>query len=314
MRGTMTVRGVSRPLDLQVNAPGSPVAGNGDLRIRANGMLSASDVRSHMGLSVRCRRAGDRRSGGAAVRRRPPPEVLTRRWPTPASLPLPAAPRDTLPLIDEQHSRPRCRASPIWRQPSHRGRLLRSRQRAATRADRLSSEASPSHPRMAEAETAAWPLPSSSARMHRQSGRPRRGRLRTRSSSRAAADAGHELDASSLGIAEETLLAGIVPIQRPASVPPTAVRAGEGEVVNLRHLSSVTARPARCRSLRREASRDSAGPRPERQRPRGPRSLPLRPDRLQQPCKQRRRRDFPSRGGAAISPARRGTAGRRFSC
>ena len=40
VRGTMTVRGVSRPLDLQVNAPGSPAAGNGDLRIRANGMLS----------------------------------------------------------------------------------------------------------------------------------------------------------------------------------------------------------------------------------------------------------------------------------
>ena len=35
-------------------------------------------------------------------------------------------------------------------------------------------------------------------------------------------------------------------------------------------------------------------------------ALPLRPDRLQQPCKQRRRRDFPSGGGAAISLARRG--------
>ena len=43
----------------------------------------------------------------------------------------------------------------------------------------------------------------------------------------SSSDAGHELDASSLGIAEETLLAGIVPSQRPASVPPTAVRAGE---------------------------------------------------------------------------------------
>ena len=59
-----------------------------------------------------------------------------------------------------------------------------------------------------------------------------------------------------------------------------------------------------------------AGCRPERQRPRGPRSLPLRPDRLHQPCKQRRRRDFPSRGGAdiagddssAIGPVRRDTA------
>jgi hypothetical protein len=52
----------------------------------------------------------------------------------------------------------------------------------------------------------------------------------------SGSDAGHELDASSVGIAEETLLAGIEPIQRPASAPPTAVRAGEGEVVNLRHL------------------------------------------------------------------------------
>jgi len=40
VRGTMTMRGVSRPLELQVDAPGSPVAGNGDLRIRANGVLS----------------------------------------------------------------------------------------------------------------------------------------------------------------------------------------------------------------------------------------------------------------------------------
>ena len=59
-------------------------------------------------------------------------------------------------------------------------------------------------------------------------------------------DAGHELDASPLGIAEETLLAGNVPIQPPASVPPTAVRAGEGEVVKLlRHLGSLSATPAR---------------------------------------------------------------------
>jgi polyisoprenoid-binding protein YceI len=40
VRGTMTMRGVSRPLELQVDAPGSPVAGKGDLRIRANGVLS----------------------------------------------------------------------------------------------------------------------------------------------------------------------------------------------------------------------------------------------------------------------------------
>jgi len=44
-------------------------------------------------------------------------------------------------------------------------------------------------------------------------------------------DAGHEIDASALGIAEETVLAGILPIHAPASVSPAAVRAGEGEVV-----------------------------------------------------------------------------------
>jgi polyisoprenoid-binding protein YceI len=38
--GTMTMRGVTRPLELHVDAPGSPVAGDGDLRIRANGVLS----------------------------------------------------------------------------------------------------------------------------------------------------------------------------------------------------------------------------------------------------------------------------------
>jgi len=40
VRGTMTMRGISRPLELQVDAPASPVAGNGDLRIRAHGVLS----------------------------------------------------------------------------------------------------------------------------------------------------------------------------------------------------------------------------------------------------------------------------------
>jgi polyisoprenoid-binding protein YceI len=43
VRGTMTVRGASRPLKLQVDAPASPVDGNGDLRIRANGMVSRRD-------------------------------------------------------------------------------------------------------------------------------------------------------------------------------------------------------------------------------------------------------------------------------
>jgi polyisoprenoid-binding protein YceI len=36
----MTVRGVSRTLELHVDAPGSRAAANGDLRIRANGTLS----------------------------------------------------------------------------------------------------------------------------------------------------------------------------------------------------------------------------------------------------------------------------------
>ena len=40
VRGTMTVRGVSQPLELQLEAPASPVDGNGDLRIRANGVVS----------------------------------------------------------------------------------------------------------------------------------------------------------------------------------------------------------------------------------------------------------------------------------
>jgi polyisoprenoid-binding protein YceI len=40
---TVTVRGVSRPLELQLEAPASPVDGNGDLRIRANGVVSRRD-------------------------------------------------------------------------------------------------------------------------------------------------------------------------------------------------------------------------------------------------------------------------------
>jgi hypothetical protein len=85
--------------------------------------------------------------------------------------------------------------------------------------------------------------------------------LRVQSSS----DAGDELDASSLGIAEEPVLAGIARSQRPASIVPTAVRAAEGEVVNLRH-NSVTARPARCRSSRKGASRESASRHPKHRR------------------------------------------------
>ena len=40
VRGTMTVRGVSRPLELRLDALASPVDGNGDLRLRANGVVS----------------------------------------------------------------------------------------------------------------------------------------------------------------------------------------------------------------------------------------------------------------------------------
>ncbi len=79
-------------------------------------------------------------------------------------------------------------------------------------------------------------------------------------------ETGDERDASSRGIAEEPVLAGVGPIQRPASVLPTAVRAVEAEVIRLRHLSRITARPARCCSLRERASRKSAGRRPSRPR------------------------------------------------
>jgi polyisoprenoid-binding protein YceI len=40
VRGMMTMRGVSQPLELQVEPPASRVAENGDLRIRSNGVLS----------------------------------------------------------------------------------------------------------------------------------------------------------------------------------------------------------------------------------------------------------------------------------
>jgi polyisoprenoid-binding protein YceI len=41
--GTMTVRGASRPFELRVDAPASPLNGNGELRIRANGVISRRD-------------------------------------------------------------------------------------------------------------------------------------------------------------------------------------------------------------------------------------------------------------------------------
>ena len=48
------------------------------------------------------------------------------------------------------------------------------------------------------------------------------------------------------GIAEEPVPAGAGAIQRPASVPPAAVRATEAGVIRLRHGSSITATSARC--------------------------------------------------------------------
>lgn len=47
----------------------------------------------------------------------------------------------------------------------------------------------------------------------------------------------------------------IAPIQRPAGILPTAVRAAEGEVGNLSHLSSATASPARGSSSIAAAAR-----------------------------------------------------------
>jgi polyisoprenoid-binding protein YceI len=41
--GTMTVRDTSRPLKLQLEAPALPIDGNGDLRIRAKGVVSRRD-------------------------------------------------------------------------------------------------------------------------------------------------------------------------------------------------------------------------------------------------------------------------------
>ncbi len=41
--GTMTVRGAARPVKLQLEAPASPVDGNGDLRLRASGVVSRRD-------------------------------------------------------------------------------------------------------------------------------------------------------------------------------------------------------------------------------------------------------------------------------
>jgi hypothetical protein len=72
-------------------------------------------------------------------------------------------------------------------------------------------------------------------------------------------EAGDERDASSLGIAEAPVFAAVGPIQRPASILPTAVRAAEAGVIRLRHVSRITAGSAGCWSSRKRATRKSAG-------------------------------------------------------
>ena len=64
---------------------------------------------------------------------------------------------------------------------------------------------------------------------------------------RGGSETSAERDASSLGIAEEPVLADVGPIQWPASILPTALRAAEAERPRLRHLSRVTGRSAGCR-------------------------------------------------------------------
>jgi AAA ATPase domain len=64
---------------------------------------------------------------------------------------------------------------------------------------------------------------------------------------RGGSETSAERDASSLGIAEEPVLADVGPIQWPASILPRALRAAEAERPRLRHLSRVTGRSAGCR-------------------------------------------------------------------
>jgi hypothetical protein len=72
---------------------------------------------------------------------------------------------------------------------------------------------------------------------------------------RGSSELGDYLGASVLGVAGAPVLAGIAPIRRRASALPTAVRAVEADVVDLRQVSSVIARLARCttRERRRQA-------------------------------------------------------------
>ena len=81
-------------------------------------------------------------------------------------------------------------------------------------------------------------------------------------------ETGDELDASFLEIAEERACRDRS-VQRPASVPPTAGRTAEREVVDRPRRSGVTATPTRCCSPRKGPSRETAGRRPLQQRGRG---------------------------------------------
>ena len=58
-------------------------------------------------------------------------------------------------------------------------------------------------------------------------------------------ETGDKRDASSLGIAEEPVLAGVAPIHRRASVLLTSVRAAEAEVMRRRHLRAASPRGRR---------------------------------------------------------------------
>ena len=87
-------------------------------------------------------------------------------------------------------------------------------------------------------------------------------------------ETGDERDASSLGIAEGPLLAGVGAIQRPASVLPTAVRAAEAEVIRPRHVSSITTQVGALLVIEKAAvtqeRRSSSKSQEMRARPRAP--------------------------------------------
>ena len=120
------------------------------------------------------------------------------------------------------------------------------------------SAETPRRPRFTARST---PATQQQSPQHRRASHPQ---TPTARSGLGGSETGDERDASSLGIAEGPLLAGVGAIQRPASVLPTAVRAAEAEVIRLRHVSSITTRSARCWSSRKRPSPKSAGRRPFR--------------------------------------------------